>query len=60
MLLVRNCAISSSQISTTQEQAALKVVNKKIAALARKRAWRQACAGTVPDHAKYPEHPLNN
>lgn len=55
---IRNLALHSDQVGTPQGKSALKVVNKKIASLERKKAWRE-CDGSMPDHAKYPEHPLN-
>ncbi len=41
-----------------KHQAALKVLDKLIGQRTAKRMWREAC-GATPDHAKYPEHPLN-
>lgn len=58
--IVRNCAMSSHQLSTKQGQTALKVVNKKIASLSRKKEWRTCGAGEMPAHMRYPDHPLNS
>lgn len=47
---VRNCALASAQIRTRHGKAALKMVDKKIQALSRKKAWREAAPGVHPLH----------
>jgi hypothetical protein len=42
-----------------KHQAAFKVVDKLIAQRTAKRMWREVGKGEQPDHAKYPDHPLN-
>jgi len=56
LISIRNAALPSDELNKT----ALKVINKKIASLERKKAWRETPPGEVPDHAKHPGHPLNN
>lgn len=59
LIIVRAAAVTGTPLGSREDQQALKVVNKKIAALSRKKAWRDSLAGEMPDHAKHPEHPLN-
>jgi len=58
LLVVREAALSGVPVSGEKGGRAMKVVNKKIASLSRKKAWRDSL-GQVPDHARHPEHPLN-
>lgn len=57
MILIRNAAMAN--IKDREDQTALKVVNRKIASLQRKKEWREAISGTMPPHARHPDHPLN-
>lgn len=60
LLCVRNAAARSEQMQTRQGQAALKIVDKKIQGLQRKKAWRDCRgSGRMPDHMIDPAHPLN-
>lgn len=64
LVIVRNCSLQSDQMKTKQGQAALKVVDKKLQSLFRKRAWRNATCGT-PIHMGdekflYPIPPLSD
>lgn len=55
LTIVRNCALVSAQMSTKQGQAALKVVDRKLQSLMRKKAWRDGC-GSIPIHTGLPTH----
>ncbi len=59
LTIVRKAALFGPLLTGTEAGRAMKVVNRKIASLERKRAWRQSIAGTMPPHARHPEHPLN-
>ena len=48
-VIVRNCALVSQQLRTRQGRAALKVVDRKIQSLLRKKAWREG-GGATPVH----------
>lgn len=51
LTIVRNCSLRSEQMRTKQGQAALKVVDRKIQSLLRKKAWRDASGtGLMPVH----------
>lgn len=49
LTVLRNCALRSGQMQTRQGQAALKVVDKKLQSLLRKKAWRDG-GGAIPVH----------
>jgi hypothetical protein len=49
LIIVRGAARVSGQMRTKQGQAALKVVDRKIQSLLRKKAWRDG-VGTTPVH----------
>jgi hypothetical protein len=57
LIVVRNAALINLRDRT--DQSALKVVNRKIQSLERKKAWRECASGTMPPHATDPNHPLN-
>jgi len=61
LIIVRAYALKSVEpmADTKRGQTALKVLNRKIASLERKKAWREAVSGTMPPHARHPDHPLN-
>lgn len=49
LIVVRNCALVSAQMRTREGVAALKVVDRKIQSLMRKKAWRDG-GGAIPVH----------
>jgi hypothetical protein len=49
LTIVRNCALVSAQMRTKQGVAALRVVDRKIQSLMRKKAWREG-GGATPVH----------
>lgn len=53
--IVRNCALVSAQMHTKEGQIALKVVDRKIQSLLRKKAWRDG-NGAIPIHTGLPTH----
>lgn len=55
LTIVRNCALVSAQMNTKEGQTALKVVDKKIQSLLRKKAWRDG-NGAIPIHMGLPTH----
>lgn len=55
LTIVRNCALTSAQMNTKQGQAALKVVDRKLQSLMRKKAWRDG-GGATPIHMGLPSY----
>lgn len=55
LTIVRNCALVSAQMHTKQGQAALKVIDRKLQSLMRKKAWRDG-NGATPIHMGLPTH----
>jgi len=53
LTILRNCALASAQMHTKQGQAALKVVDRKLQSLLRKKAWRDG-NGATPIHMGLP------
>ncbi|WP_415907095.1 hypothetical protein [Oleiharenicola sp. Vm1] len=49
LAILRACALGSAQMQTKRGKAALKVVDKKLQSLLRKKAWRDG-GGAVPVH----------
>lgn len=54
LTIVRNCSLRSAQMHTKQGKAALKVIDKKLQSLMRKKAWREG-VGAVPIHMADPD-----
>lgn len=60
MVIVRNLAIQSEALMGIHQKA-IRTVNKNIASLERKKAWRDSLStGVMPDHATNPDHLLNS
>lgn len=49
LIVLRSAAASSPQVATKRGVAALKVIDRKIQSLLRKKAWREG-AGAIPIH----------
>ena len=56
--VIRNCAVASQQARSPQFLTALKVIDKKLVGLERKRAWREAPGGTIPRHMFEPRQTI--
>ena len=50
LIIVRNCALASEQTKTRRGAAALKVIDRKIQGLLRKKGWRESYQA-MPIHA---------
>jgi hypothetical protein len=59
LTIVRDAALRGEPVIGDKAAKAVKIVNKKIASLQRKKAWRDCLSDSMPDHAIHPEHPLN-
>lgn len=56
---VRSLAMESGRSGDRSSKRALAVLDRKIQALERKKAWRNCPAGEMPAHMTDPLHPLN-